>query len=39
MIDHIWRAANLLIKRYGASAAIQAAKRADKLSKSGGCDG
>ncbi len=34
--DHdIWRAANLLIKRYGADAAIQAAQRADELLNSG----
>jgi len=42
MIDDpdIWRAANLLLKRYGADAAAQAAQRADTLladSDSEGC--
>ncbi len=37
MIDDrdIWRAANLLIKRYGADAATEAVQRADALSDSG----
>lgn len=35
----IWRAAHLLIKRYGADAAIQAAQRADELFDSGDADG
>lgn len=41
MIDdrNIWRAANLLLKRYGADAAIQAAQRADELFDSGDGDG
>ncbi len=41
MIDDydIWRAANLLVKRYGADAAIQAAQRADELLNRGDLDG
>jgi len=41
MVDDpdIWRAANLLVKRYGAQAAIQAAQRADALSADGDGDG
>lgn len=41
MIDdrEIWRAANLLIKRYAIDAAIQRAQRADELFDSGDSDG
>jgi hypothetical protein len=41
MIDDpdIWRAANILIKRYGADAAIEAARRADELLEAGDRDG
>lgn len=41
MVDgrDIWRAANLLIKRYADDAAIQAAQRADELFNSGDSDG
>jgi hypothetical protein len=41
MIDDrdIWRAANLLLKRYGADAAAQAAQRADELFAEGDSDG
>jgi hypothetical protein len=38
--DHdIWRAAHLLMKRYGADAAIQATRRADELFAEGDSDG
>jgi len=41
MIDDrdIWRAAHLLMKRYGADAALQAAQRADELFDAGDSDG
>ena len=41
MVDDldIWRAANLLIKRYGSDAAVQAAMRADELQADGDSDG
>jgi len=41
MIDDrdIRRAANLLLKRYGADAVIRAARRADELSADGDSDG
>jgi triphosphoribosyl-dephospho-CoA synthetase len=41
MIDDldIWRAANLLIKRYGPDAAVMAAQRADELLAVGDADG
>ena len=35
----IWRAANLLIQRYGADAEIEAAKRADQMLERGDLDG
>jgi hypothetical protein len=35
----IWRAANLLIQRYGADAAIEAAKRVDQMLERGDLDG
>lgn len=35
----MWRAANLLLKRYGADAAVRAAQRADELSAEGDSDG
>ena len=35
----IWRAANLLVKRHGADAAILAAHRADELLAAGDMDG
>jgi len=40
MIDDrdFWRAADLLIKRYGADAAVQAAQRADELFSDGDSD-
>ena len=38
--DHdIWRAANLLIKRYGPDAAIEAGRRADELFEANDHDG
>jgi len=38
--DHdIWRGANLLINRYGADAAIQAAQCSDELFENGDSDG
>ena len=41
MIDEldILRAANILIKRYGTDAALEAARRADQLLKAGDTDG
>ena len=41
MIDDrdIWSAANLLLKRYGEDAAVQAAQRADELFDEGDFDG
>jgi hypothetical protein len=41
MIDDpdIWRAANLLVKRHGADAAVVAARRADELLEAGDVDG
>jgi len=41
MIDDldILRAANILVKRYGADAAIEAARRADELLEAGDMDG
>jgi hypothetical protein len=41
MIDdlEIWRAANLLIERYGPDAAVMAAHRADELLALGDADG
>jgi len=35
----IWRAANLLIRRYGADTEIEAAKRADRMLERGDPDG
>jgi hypothetical protein len=41
MVDEpdIWRAANLLVKRHGADAAIAAAQRADQLLAEGNVEG
>jgi triphosphoribosyl-dephospho-CoA synthetase len=40
MIDDsdIWRAANLLVKRHGADAALTAARRADEMLAAGGVE-
>jgi hypothetical protein len=35
----IWRAANLMLKRYGANAEIESAMRVDELSAEGDLDG
>jgi hypothetical protein len=35
----IWRAANLMLKRYGADAEIESARRADELAAEGDLDG
>ena len=35
----IWRCANLMVKRYGEDAALEAAKRADELLGAGDLDG
>jgi triphosphoribosyl-dephospho-CoA synthetase len=35
----IWRAANLLVKRHGEDAAIEAAQRADEMLKRGDIEG
>ena len=41
MIDdrNIWRAANLLLKRYGNDAAIEAGRKADELFEAGDHEG
>ncbi len=35
----IWRSANVLVKRYGEDAVLEAAKRADELLEAGDMDG
>ena len=35
----IWRSANVMVKRYGEDAALEAAKRADELLEAGDVDG
>ena len=35
----IWRSANVIVKRYGEDAALEAAKRADDLLEAGDMDG
>ena len=35
----IWRSANVMVKRYGEDAALEAAKRADELLEAGDMDG
>jgi triphosphoribosyl-dephospho-CoA synthetase len=39
MISDIWRSAQVMVKRYGKNAAVEAARRADELLEQGDMDG